>query len=155
LVAVSVSPDNTSLYSDNNNTLPGAVGIEIAAELKMLRPQSNVTLIHSRQTLLSSEPLPKEFSAKTLELLKESKVELVLGARVQETVLANDSTPAKYILKLSNGEVTRKDTSASHRVLNSLVMSLTRSITMPQVILRAGLVSNVEERLCTRAILLW
>jgi NADH dehydrogenase FAD-containing subunit len=75
----------------------------------MLRPQSKVTLIHSRQTLLSSEPLPEEFSAKTLELLKESNVELVLGARVQETVPANDSSPAKYTLKLSNGEELKAD----------------------------------------------
>ncbi|OGE55891.1 hypothetical protein PENARI_c003G01832 [Penicillium arizonense] len=87
----------------------GAVGIEIAAELKMLRPQSKVTLIHSRQNLLSSEPLPAEFSAKTLELLKESNVEMVLGARVQETVPADDSTSAKYTLKLSNGEEINAD----------------------------------------------
>jgi hypothetical protein len=31
-----------------------------------------VTLIHSRQQLLSSEDLPDEFKEKTLEMLKES-----------------------------------------------------------------------------------
>ncbi|KAJ5767066.1 uncharacterized protein N7511_004682 [Penicillium nucicola] len=87
----------------------GAVGIEIAAELKMLRPQSTVTLIHSRQALLSSEPLPEEFSAKALELLKESNVELILGTRVQETIPANGPTPPKYKLRLSNGEEIHAD----------------------------------------------
>ncbi|KAJ5301897.1 hypothetical protein PENANT_c062G08435 [Penicillium antarcticum] len=82
----------------------GAVGIEIAAELKMLRPQGKVTLIHSRQNLLSSEPLPEDFSSKTLELLQKSNIEIVLGVRVQETVAASDSAPAKFTLKLSNGE---------------------------------------------------
>ncbi|KAJ5827280.1 hypothetical protein N7447_004043 [Penicillium robsamsonii] len=81
----------------------GAVGIEIAAEIKMLRPQAKVTLVHSRQQLLSSEDLPDEFKAKTLEILKESKVEVLLGARVQDTVLGSDSFPAKYTLKLSDG----------------------------------------------------
>ncbi|KXG46756.1 FAD-dependent pyridine nucleotide-disulfide oxidoreductase [Penicillium griseofulvum] len=81
----------------------GAVGIEIAAEMKMLRPQTKVTLVHSRQQLLSSEDLPDEFKDKTLEILRESKVEVVLGARVQDTVLDSDSSPAKYTLKLSDG----------------------------------------------------
>ncbi|KAJ5687902.1 hypothetical protein N7536_010521 [Penicillium majusculum] len=79
----------------------GAVGIEIAAEIKMLQPQTKVTLVHSRQQLLSSEDLPDEFKAKALEMLKECKVEVVLGARVQDTVLGSDSAPAKYTLKLS------------------------------------------------------
>ncbi|CAI7588240.1 unnamed protein product [Penicillium glandicola] len=81
----------------------GAVGIEIAAEIKMLQPQAKVTLVHSRQQLLSSEDLPDEFKAKTLEILKESNVEVVLGARVQDTVLGGNSAPAKYTLKLSDG----------------------------------------------------
>ncbi|CAG8362590.1 unnamed protein product [Penicillium salamii] len=81
----------------------GAVGIEIAAEIKMLQPQLKVTLVHSRQQLLSSEDLPVEFKDKTLEMLKESNVEVVMGARLQETVPADDSTSAKLRLKLSDG----------------------------------------------------
>ncbi|KAL2815851.1 hypothetical protein BDW59DRAFT_166585 [Aspergillus cavernicola] len=60
----------------------GAVGIEIAAECKMLHPDINVTLIHSRTSLLSSESLPAEFSNKALEVLHESGVNTILGARV-------------------------------------------------------------------------
>jgi NADH dehydrogenase FAD-containing subunit len=87
-----------------NQSCAGAVGIEIAAEIKMLRPQTKVTLVHSRQQLLSSEQLPDEFKAKTLELLTESNVELVMGARLQDTLLADDSTAAKFLLKLSDGQ---------------------------------------------------
>ncbi|CAG7923154.1 unnamed protein product [Penicillium olsonii] len=81
----------------------GAVGIEIAAEIKMLHPKLKVTLVHSRQQLLSSEDLPVEFKEKTLEMLKESNVEVVMGARLQETVPADESTSAKLRLKLSDG----------------------------------------------------
>jgi len=39
----------------------GAVGVEIATELKVVMPDLKVTLVHSRNRLLSSEPLPDEF----------------------------------------------------------------------------------------------
>ncbi|KAJ5329418.1 hypothetical protein N7452_009808 [Penicillium brevicompactum] len=81
----------------------GAVGIEIAAEIKMLQPEVKVTLIHSREQLLSSEDLPGDFKDKTLELLKESNVEVVMGARLQDTMATDDSTSAKFRLKLSDG----------------------------------------------------
>ncbi|KAL4891456.1 hypothetical protein BDV59DRAFT_182692 [Aspergillus ambiguus] len=93
----------------------GAVGIEIAAEIKMLRPQATVTLVHSRTKLLSSESLPEEFSAKTFELLKESKVEMVMGARVQETITAKSATGTTYTLKLSDG----RELTAGH-VINAV-----------------------------------
>jgi NADPH-dependent 2,4-dienoyl-CoA reductase/sulfur reductase-like enzyme len=92
-----------------NSCLAGAVGIEIAAEIKLLQPKAKVTLVHSRQTLLSSEDLPHEFKDKTLELLRQSKVDVLLGARVQETILATDSNAGKYTLKLSDGRELRAD----------------------------------------------
>ncbi|KAF2093589.1 FAD/NAD(P)-binding domain-containing protein [Rhizodiscina lignyota] len=60
----------------------GAVGVEMAAELKVAQPQLKVTLIHSRDKLLSNEPLPDELKDKTCDLLKEGGVEVVLGRRV-------------------------------------------------------------------------
>lgn len=60
----------------------GAVGIEMAAELKMVHPHVNVTLIHSRDRLLSSEPLPDDFKDQTLDLLREAGVETLMGNRV-------------------------------------------------------------------------
>ncbi|KAI9039413.1 FAD/NAD(P)-binding domain-containing protein [Aspergillus affinis] len=83
----------------------GAVGVEIAAEIKMMQPQVKVTLIHSRSRLLSSESLPDEFGMKTLALL-QSDVDVIIGARVQETTAhESDATGAVsgYTLTLSDG----------------------------------------------------
>lgn len=85
------------------------MGIEIAAEIKMLQPQLQVTLVHSRQQLLSSEDLPDEFKDKTLELLRECNVDVVLGARLQGTAPSDASTSAKLTLKLSDGRELHAD----------------------------------------------
>lgn len=63
----------------------GAVGIEMAAELKMVQPQLKVTLVHSRDKLLSSEPLPDEVKDRALELLKEAGVEVRMSTRLEAT----------------------------------------------------------------------
>lgn len=75
----------------------------------MLQPQLQVTLVHSRQQLLSSEDLPNEFKDKTLELLKECNVDVVLSARLQDTVPSDASTSAKLTLKLSDGRELHAD----------------------------------------------
>ncbi|KAF2453694.1 hypothetical protein BDY21DRAFT_387870 [Lineolata rhizophorae] len=85
----------------------GAVGIEIAAELKLVLPDQKVTLIHSRDKLLSSEPLPDDFKDRTLELLCMEGVEIIMGKRVMEmTALDSDSNSSgspRTKLKLSDG----------------------------------------------------
>lgn len=64
----------------------GAVGIEMAAELKVVDPDNTrVTLVHSRGRLLSSEPLPDECKDRALELLREAGVEVLLGRRLAGT----------------------------------------------------------------------
>ncbi|KAL2268225.1 hypothetical protein VTJ83DRAFT_3071 [Remersonia thermophila] len=68
----------------------GAVGIEMAAELKTLQPHLNVTLAHSRDTLLSSEPLPDEFKQRTLDLLRETGVDVLLSHRVERAEEVKD-----------------------------------------------------------------
>ena len=49
----------------------GAVGIEMAAELKAVNDALDVHLIHSRDQLLSSEPLPVECSTATIAALED------------------------------------------------------------------------------------
>lgn len=63
----------------------GAVGIEMAAELKTVRPKIRVTLVHSRDKLLSSEDLPDECKDKALELVRDAGVETILGRRLAST----------------------------------------------------------------------
>lgn len=77
----------------------GAVGIEVASELKTLFPSKKITLIHSRAQLLSSEPLPDEFKEKALSILQDSGVEVVLNTRV----LSDEETGDGFKLVLSTG----------------------------------------------------
>jgi NADPH-dependent 2,4-dienoyl-CoA reductase/sulfur reductase-like enzyme len=60
----------------------GAVGVEMAAELKLVQPHLKVTLIHSRDTLLSAEDIPAEVGAQSQKLLEDGGVEVILGQRV-------------------------------------------------------------------------
>ncbi|KAL1838800.1 hypothetical protein VTJ49DRAFT_2193 [Mycothermus thermophilus] len=70
----------------------GAVGIEMAAELKMVHPHLNVILAHSRDTLLSSEPLPDELKERALELLREAGVDVLMSHRVDRAEDVKDDT---------------------------------------------------------------
>jgi NADH dehydrogenase FAD-containing subunit len=54
----------------------------MAAEVKLAHPTKSVQLIHSHEKLLSSEPLPDDLKDKTLSLLKEGGVDVLLGQRV-------------------------------------------------------------------------
>lgn len=83
----------------------GAVGIEMAAELKLVKPDVKVTLVHSREKLLSSEGLPDETKDRALELLKESGVEPLMGHRLKESrsVETGDGAP-KYEVEFTNGK---------------------------------------------------
>lgn len=68
----------------------GAVGIEMAAELKVVKPDTKVTLVHSRDRLLSAEPLPDECKDKATELVREAGVEVLLSKRVASTTEVRD-----------------------------------------------------------------
>ena len=63
----------------------GAVGIEMAAEIKLVMPDQKVTSIHSREKLCSSEPLPDDFKERCLITLHEAGVETIMGQRVLST----------------------------------------------------------------------
>ncbi|KXX79674.1 Apoptosis-inducing factor 2 [Madurella mycetomatis] len=63
----------------------GAVGIEMAAELKLVQPHIKVTLVHSRDKLLSSEPLPDDVKDRSLELLREADVDVLMSHRLART----------------------------------------------------------------------
>lgn len=63
----------------------GAVGIEMAAELKLVQPATRVTLVHSRDRLLSAEPLPDECKDRALQLVREAGVETLMATRLAGT----------------------------------------------------------------------
>ncbi|KAF4634396.1 hypothetical protein G7Y89_g3697 [Cudoniella acicularis] len=82
----------------------GAVGIETAAEIKSRHPSKDVTLVHSRGELLSSEALPSEFKSKVLEVLTSTGVKVILGKRmVGIRELADETAGNIQQLDLSDG----------------------------------------------------
>lgn len=108
-------PASGSSPADDDGAAPGvvvvgggAVGIEMAAELKLVHPATRVTLVHSRDRLLSSEPLPDECKDRALELLREAGVEALMGRRLagtREVRLAGDRVATE--ISFTNGETMR------------------------------------------------
>lgn len=98
----------------------GAVGIEMAAELKMVKPHLKVTLIHSRDKLLSSEGLPDETKDVALQLLREAGVEVLMSHRLaaNNKVETTDGSE-KYEIEFTNG----------HKMFASeVIMAISRSV---------------------------
>ncbi|KAE9972935.1 hypothetical protein BLS_003815 [Venturia inaequalis] len=122
----------------------GAVGIEMATELKTVSPNLDVTLIHSRDRLLSAEPLPEEFKDKTLDLVRESGVKVILGHRVLETKKFEDRPgPPLWKLTLSDGTIMH----AGH-VISAISRSIPTSSYLPQAAVDSEgqvLVSNTQQ----------
>lgn len=79
----------------------GAVGIEMAAELKVVQPHTKVTLVHSRDRLLSSEPLPDECKDRALALVREAQVEVRLGKRLAGTQERRDPATGEMVTEIT------------------------------------------------------
>ena len=62
----------------------------MAAELKLVHPHLKVTLVHSRDKLLSAEPLPDELKDVSLDLLKEAQVDVLMSHRLDRTEEVKD-----------------------------------------------------------------
>lgn len=76
----------------------------MAAELKLVAPNVNVTLAHSRDKLLSSEGLSDECKDRSLELLREAGVDVLLNHRLLKSnkVETLDGS-TKYDVEFENG----------------------------------------------------
>ncbi|OAL54994.1 FAD/NAD(P)-binding domain-containing protein [Pyrenochaeta sp. DS3sAY3a] len=83
----------------------GAVGVEFSGEIKNYYPQIDVTLVHSRAEVLSSEPLPADVKERAKILLEEEGVNLVLGSRASITEVPN----GQFSVKLANGDTITAD----------------------------------------------
>jgi NADH dehydrogenase FAD-containing subunit len=83
----------------------GAVGVEFAGEIKNYYPGIKVTLIHSRNQVLSSEPLPSQVKEQVGKMLVEEGVNVILRNRACVTEQAN----GEFEVKLANGTVLTAD----------------------------------------------
>lgn len=77
----------------------------MAAELKLVQPESTVTLVHSKTQLLSSEPLPDIAKERTMSLMHEAGVRTVMGVRVTKVLRRETHQPGstEYQVTLSDG----------------------------------------------------
>ncbi|USP74636.1 hypothetical protein yc1106_01910 [Curvularia clavata] len=83
----------------------GAVGVEMAGEIKRAWPEVAVTLIHRNHSLLSSEPLPEDFKARVLDTLRQSGVQVRLNCGVmQSQQIKTHNGSLKWEVVLSNGD---------------------------------------------------
>ncbi|EFX03678.1 pyridine nucleotide-disulfide oxidoreductase [Grosmannia clavigera kw1407] len=115
-----ITPHVQAVSSAQNGVLVvggGAVGLEMAAELKFAQPQVKVTLAHSRARLLSSEPLDEVVGAKVLEMLQEQGIEVLLEHRLQETRPVAGQPAVKEVV-FSNGQTLR---------VNNVIMALSNN----------------------------
>lgn len=83
----------------------GAVGIEFAGEIKVYYPNINVTLIHSRSQVLSSEPLPSDVKDQVATILTEEGVKVILGNRATVTELPT----GEFNVQLADGRTLTAD----------------------------------------------
>ncbi|KAK4108312.1 pyridine nucleotide-disulfide oxidoreductase-like protein [Canariomyces notabilis] len=98
----------------------GAVGIEMAAELKLVQPHLKVTLVHSRDKLLSSEPLPDDVKDRSLELLREANVDVLMSHRLDRTEEIKDDQGNKcFRVHFTNGHTMLAD---------QVAMAISRSV---------------------------
>ncbi|KAH9886111.1 FAD/NAD(P)-binding domain-containing protein [Xylariomycetidae sp. FL2044] len=82
----------------------GAVGIEMAAELKEVQPHVRVTLAHSCSKLLSAEPLPDTVRDCALDLTRQAGVEVLLSHRLaRSTLVHNAEGVEEYAVEFENG----------------------------------------------------
>ncbi|KAH8201497.1 hypothetical protein TruAng_004345 [Truncatella angustata] len=98
----------------------GAVGIEMAAELKTVQPNVNVTLAHSRAKLLSAEPLPDMVKDEALELTRAAGVECLMEHRLTRSTPIKDAADQDaYEVEFENG----------HKMTASVVvMAISKSV---------------------------
>ncbi|RMD41967.1 hypothetical protein DV735_g3163, partial [Chaetothyriales sp. CBS 134920] len=98
----------------------GAVGVEIAGELKYTHPSTKVTLIHSRGTLLSSEPLPDDCKLAALRALEDLGVAVILNQRVLQI------TDTKNVQGQTGKELTLQD--GSKLIADHVMPAITKNV---------------------------
>ncbi|RYC61236.1 hypothetical protein CHU98_g4972 [Xylaria longipes] len=112
----------------------GAVGIEMAAELKHIKPSVQVILAHSRDNLLSAEPLPDKVKDCALELTEQSGVEVLLNYRLASSIpTKNADGSLLYEVEFTNGH---------KMVASEVITAISNSIPSSSYLPRAALDSD-------------
>jgi pyruvate/2-oxoglutarate dehydrogenase complex dihydrolipoamide dehydrogenase (E3) component len=118
------------------------VGIEMAGEIAVTQPGQRVTLVHSRDHLLSNESLPDDVKDITLKALKETGVDVILEKRVLSVAASEIGGKKLYKLELSDGS----QLTASH-VIWALSKSVPSTAYLPENVLDEGGLVRITPRL--------
>ncbi|GMM35738.1 hypothetical protein DASC09_030630 [Saccharomycopsis crataegensis] len=78
----------------------GAVGVEVAGEIKASHPSKNVTLIHPHPNVPPEPTLSNSYKSSLMEKIKEVGINLRLNTRIRDEVIKNNKT----ILTTTNGD---------------------------------------------------
>ncbi|KAK8076686.1 pyridine nucleotide-disulfide oxidoreductase-like protein [Apiospora phragmitis] len=111
----------------------GAVGIEMAAELKMVQPDVRVTLAHSRDKLLSAEPLPDDVKDRALELVREAGVDTLMNHRLLSALPLKPEPEAGYEVEFTNG---------NKMTASVVIEAISRSVPSTDYLPRAALAAD-------------
>lgn len=93
----------------------------MAAELKEVQPNVQVTLAHSRDKLLSAEPLPDNVKECARDLTEEAGVNVLLNHRLKSStpIEAENGSAQTYEVEFDNGH---------KMVASQVVMAISRSV---------------------------
>lgn len=104
------------------------MGVEFAGKIKIHHPGTPVTLVHSRNQLLSNEPLPEEFKLRTLQLLRQQGVNVIFNQRAKFEELPDGT----YYIRFNDG----------NRLHAGMVIMATASSTPASQFLPCSVLSN-------------
>ncbi|KXS94104.1 hypothetical protein AC578_941 [Pseudocercospora eumusae] len=122
----------------------GAVGVEMAAEMKVVEPSINVTLVHSRDQLLSAEPLPNEVKQMSLDCLRKAGVEVILGKGRVTSISTTEGDDGKPLQKLTLGDGSQL--TASH-VISAISQQVPSTTYLPKSCLDENFLVKIDNRL--------
>ncbi|KXJ88889.1 hypothetical protein Micbo1qcDRAFT_214051 [Microdochium bolleyi] len=132
-----------------SNTAPvlvvggGAVGIEMAAELKVVKPDLHVVLAHSRSKLMSAEPIPDSVRECVYDAVVRGGVQVLLNHRLKgQTPAENSSGAAVHHVEFENG-----DTMVASEVIFAVSKSVPSTDFLPSQTLNEEGYVNVEPNL--------
>ncbi|EGV60642.1 hypothetical protein PSN45_001586 [Yamadazyma tenuis] len=101
--------DDSMVRIDAANTISivggGAVGIELAGDLKHFRPHKTINLIHPHASI-PPEPLQEEFKRLALDSLCQSGVNVILNTRIEAPKSVDLGTTSGDLSTTSGGTIT-------------------------------------------------
>ncbi|KAI3405529.2 hypothetical protein KGF56_001547 [Candida oxycetoniae] len=135
-----------NMIRDANNSSvigAGAVGIELAADIKTKFPEKTVNLIHPYEHFPSEPQLSTEFKQMVQDSIERSGVNVYLNTRINTSLSASESSQSSTFLSSYKGDLVTQDTKkVIHSDLNLWCTSKTNNISFLSSDLASKYVTN-------------